>query len=201
MLAYRQSLNLIKYSRSLIAVALVVLFGIVCARHTLFQISNMSSIVRLQERHYKEAIDASQSFHIRADYDYNKSTEENYEAQASEQIFVGKFAKLRSELDYTYHSHYTHERQLLHDRIMNAFLDTIIHDGEARCNIPLENWLVFTAGTMGAGKGHTLRWLDKQDIFPLDAFVRVDPDSIRELLPEWNEYFKRDPYSGIYARI
>ena len=46
---------------------------------------------------------------------------------------------------------------------------------------------------MGAGKGHTINWLNKSGIFPLDAFVNVDPDNIRDLLPETEGYNKRDP--------
>eukprot|EP00981_Chlorochromonas_danica_P003882 scaffold735_cov159-Ochromonas_danica.AAC.14 len=45
---------------------------------------------------------------------------------------------------------------------------------------------------MGAGKGHTLQWLNRQDLFPLDAFVNVDPDAIRELLPEFDGYNRRN---------
>jgi len=43
------------------------------------------------------------------------------------------------------------------------------------------NWLVFTAGCMGAGKGHTLQHLQREGLFPLNAFVRVDPDVLREV--------------------
>ncbi len=45
-------------------------------------------------------------------------------------------------------------------------------------------WLVFTAGTMGVGKGHVLLHLsrNKAASFPLDRFVRVDPDEFRYLI-------------------
>ena len=60
------------------------------------------------------------------------------------------------------------------------------------------NWLVFTAGTMGAGKGYVLQWLNDQSLFPLDSFVLVDPDRLREQLPETCEYVRRDPQTAGY---
>eukprot|EP01034_Spumella_vulgaris_P024115 gene24115-30423_t len=45
---------------------------------------------------------------------------------------------------------------------------------------------------MGAGKGHTVSWLNQTGLFPLEAFVNVDPDAIRLLLPETDEYNNRD---------
>ena len=60
------------------------------------------------------------------------------------------------------------------------------------------NWLVFTAGTMGAGKGYVLQWLNDQGLFPLDSFVLVDPDRLREQLPETGEYVRRDPQTAGY---
>lgn len=41
---------------------------------------------------------------------------------------------------------------------------------------------------MGAGKGHVLQWLSAQSLFPLAAFVTVNPDHLRELLPEVDAY-------------
>ena len=80
----------------------------------------------------------------------------------------------------------------MHDRLIDLFLDTIIYDGDTVCECPVEPWLVFTAGCMGAGKGHTIEWLFQQNLFPLNAFVRVDPDIIRELLPETRGYISRN---------
>jgi Zeta toxin len=47
---------------------------------------------------------------------------------------------------------------------------------------------------MGAGKGYTIQWLYDKGLFPLKAFVKVDPDSLRELLPETREYIARNPH-------
>jgi predicted kinase len=54
-------------------------------------------------------------------------------------------------------------------------------------------WIVFTAGPMGAGKSHTMKKLVKEGRFPLLAFVRVDPDAIRQYLPEFHLYVQRSP--------
>lgn len=142
---------------------------------------------------------------IPTNYDYSKSTEDNYALESTtlnlsipspvSPLFVGKYKDQRSTLDYTYHRHYSPERQLFHDRMIDMFHNTRIVDTDNNlvCDRPLENWIVFTAGPMGAGKGHTMQWLHREELFPLPAFVKVDPDSLRELLPETPEYILRNP--------
>jgi hypothetical protein len=136
------------------------------------------------------------SFSSSSAVDFSKSTEDNFATESSE--FVGKFASQRSSLDYTYHQHYVPERQLFHDKIINKFSNTIIHDAVTgkTCNIPTDNWIVFMAGAMGAGKSRSLRFLSQHGFFPLESFVRVDADLFRELLPEFAEYNIRDPTSA-----
>lgn len=136
-------------------------------------------------------------YSIPMSYDYTKSTEENYKHVGdTPPSFTGEFAKERSQIDYSYHKHYNIDRQLLQDHIMEKFLKTtiryVIDDEEIICDRPIQPWLVFTAGCMGAGKGHTIKWLADKELFPLKAFVQVDADALRELLPEFNEYNKRD---------
>ena len=92
-------------------------------------------------------------------YDYDRSTEDNYMIEtspsspsSSSSLFVGKFARERSEIDYTYHKYYSNRRQLLHDHLMERFLQTTIRDAnddEIICDRPVNPWLVFTAGCMG----------------------------------------------------
>ena len=136
-------------------------------------------------------------------FDFNKSTEENYAIDAAAAAaagasegpqFVGKYKEQRAALDYSYHRYYSTERQLFHDRMIDLFHNTRVEDltNNLVCDRPLENWIVFTAGAMGAGKGHTMNWLHHEGLFPLAAFVKVDPDSLRELLPETPEYISRD---------
>jgi len=39
----------------------------------------------------------------------------------------------------------------MHDQFIDRFIKTIIYDGWVTCEVPAENWIVFTAGPMGAG--------------------------------------------------
>ncbi|CAM9250339.1 unnamed protein product [Choristocarpus tenellus] len=58
--------------------------------------------------------------------------------------------------------------------------------------LPERSWLVFTAGAMGAGKSHVMRWLAAKGFFPLEAFVQVDPDRLRRGLPEMEAYLEEN---------
>ena len=46
---------------------------------------------------------------------------------------------------------------------------------------------------MGAGKSYTMRNLVENNRFPLIAFITVDPDQIRQKLPEFHLYVDSDP--------
>ena len=73
------------------------------------------------------------------------------------ELFVGKYSKQRSELDYSYHWQYTAQRQLFHDLLIDRFFETTVRDDDTHmiCDRPRDNWLVFTAGCMGAGGTRT----------------------------------------------
>eukprot|EP01039_Chlorochromonas_danica_P005781 gene5782-6366_t len=139
------------------------------------------------------------NFTIPLSYDFSHSTEDNYaKVDAS---FVGKYGEIRSTLDYNYHKMYSEERQLFQDRIVDLLLETKIKDhrnNEITCEITAQRWAVFTAGPMGVGKGYTLRWLHRENIFPIEAFVYVDPDVVRFLLPESYSYNEMDQSSMGY---
>jgi predicted kinase len=109
--------------------------------------------------------------------------------------FYGKFSHIRETLDYNYHSNYTFERQKLQDAIIDDMLDAaLIFDVDGKIgSVPTEPWIVFTAGAMGAGKSHTMNDLVEKGRFPLKAFVVVDPDEIRHLLPEYHMYVDHNP--------
>jgi len=121
------------------------------------------------------------------------SSEENN--QSDEKKFYGKFSHIRETLDYSFHSHYTFERQKLHDAIITDMLnEAYICDVDGNIGtIAADPWIVFTAGAMGAGKSHTMRMLVEKERFPLPAFVIVDPDEIRRLLPEYHMYIAENP--------
>ena len=49
---------------------------------------------------------------------------------------------------------------------------------------------------MGAGKSHALLTLHGAGRFPLDAFVKVDPDMLKAELPEFKGYLAEDSASA-----
>ena len=129
---------------------------------------------------------------VPAGYDYDKGTHENY--RSARPLFAGPFADIRRGLDYAYHNHYTAERQRVQDAIVERFMATRVvdaHDARA-CEAPTQPWIVFTAGAMGAGKSFVLKWLVQGGRFPMAAFVHVDPDAVKYLLPEMQGYIRRD---------
>jgi len=121
------------------------------------------------------------------------SSEENNSTDDLE--FFGKFSHIRETLDYTYHSNYTFERQILQDAIITDMLDdAFILDVDGKIGtVPTEPWIVFTAGAMGCGKNRTMQTLVEKSRFPLGSFVTVDPDEIRRLLPEYHMYIYQYP--------
>lgn len=120
-------------------------------------------------------------------YDYNKSTEDNY----SVKHFTGDNKDIRPLLDYTYHKKYHENRITLQDRLIDEFCIS----GNEQPDLILP-WVIFTAGAMGAGKGYVVSWMESQGCLPLDQFVTVDPDAIRQSLPEWPGYVANDPMSA-----
>jgi predicted kinase len=127
-------------------------------------------------------------------FDVLISSEENN--KSDDMRFYGKYAHLRRNgIDYSYHSNYTFERQKLQDAIIDSMLDAVIIEDEHGNvgTVPTKPVIVFTAGAMGAGKSYTINKLVENGRFPLEAFVIVDPDEIRRVLPEWLIYAQRSP--------
>lgn len=116
-------------------------------------------------------------------YDYSKTTEESY----SVKHFTGENKDIRPLLDYTYHKKYTESRVILQDRLISEFCAAGVEQSDL-----LLPWVVFTAGAMGAGKGFVMKWMEDQGCMPLKQFITVDPDAIRQALPEWEGYVKAD---------
>jgi hypothetical protein len=48
-------------------------------------------------------------------------------------------------------------------------------------------------GPMGVGKSYVLSHLFKRDLFPLDGFIKIDPDMLKSELPEMAGYLKVNP--------
>jgi hypothetical protein len=78
----------------------------------------------------------------------------------------------------------------------NATNNVMGHNAGRNCTAPTRNWLVLTAGAMGARKSYTIRRLSEQGPFPLEAIVAVDPDEIRRLLPEFELYVQQTPQNA-----
>ena len=92
-----------------------------------------------------------ESFRIPPDYDFSKSTSENYKWKGDgSPPFIGKYAALRQRMDYNYHSYYSAERQYIQDALLDVSYHSVIRDSitAVECEKLEENWLVFTAGTM-----------------------------------------------------
>ncbi|GAA5941737.1 exocyst subunit SEC8 [Sporobolomyces koalae] len=131
----------------------------------------------------------------------------------------GLYSKERSLLDWTYHVVPTKARQALQDDIVNLVLGTQVKEcqdagddeccrisgtGQAElgcqlgdCDHDVANekpLALFTAGGMGAGKGHTLRNMLRTRRIRLPAnTVWIDPDALSRLLPERPQYLAHAP--------
>ena len=61
---------------------------------------------------------------IEVEKEVEKEKEKEVEVEEEEPVCVGKYAKQRSELDYSYHSQYTPERQLFQDLLIGTYVRT-----------------------------------------------------------------------------
>lgn len=117
------------------------------------------------------------------DFRYDLSTEDNYGVPH----FVGDNQDIRPLLDYTYHRTYSASRVKTQDGLITQL------SGECKPRSELMlPWVIFTAGAMGAGKGYVIRWMDQKGYLPIENFITVDPDAIRQAMPEWPGYVGRD---------
>ena len=128
----------------------------------------------------------SGDFKVPAGYDFSKTTNDSYKNPKME--FFGEFADIRRTRDYNYHVNYTRERQAWQDHVIKSIV--LRHREQS------EPWIVFTCGAMGAGKGYTMRYMSSHGYFPLENVVRIDPDYIKTVMPEWNGYLTTDTYTA-----
>mmetsp|Transcript_16790 Transcript_16790/g.38895 ORF Transcript_16790/g.38895 Transcript_16790/m.38895 type:complete len:618 (+) Transcript_16790:168-2021(+) len=131
-------------------------------------------------------------FVVPEDYDYTKETYKNYVARKDivetepkyneddHGPLHGRLADMRRDLDYSWHTNYSEERTLWQDHIV------------LRCSRRLQTqhhpWLIFTCGTVVAGKASVMRWLSQQHVFPLENVVRLNPDYFKAVMPEFKGY-------------
>ena len=115
----------------------------------------------------------------------------NFNSSSSSLSFYGRYPHIRATLDYNYHCNYIPSRQLVQDEIIRYILQKsqscrpTKSTSSSKTTVP---WIVFTAGAMGAGKSYTIKHLNSKNRFPLDNFITIDPDEIRNLLPEYQYY-------------
>ena len=127
--------------------------------------------------------------------DVSISSADNHRPGAHETpAWIGPYAAVRSALDVAHHGFYSHERQRLQDGLVQRHAER----STARQQHPLTRqqwpWIIFSAGAMGAGKSHCIRWLYSRGYLPiLNHAVPIDPDLIRQRLPEWPLYTAADP--------
>jgi hypothetical protein len=130
-------------------------------------------------------------FYVPDDYDYSMPTCVNYSTNSQEMF--GPYAHIRQNLDLSYHGNYNQKRQKLQDMFIR---DTV----SGATAYPEGPWVIFTAGAMGAGKGHVIKWMSKHGHFALPDIVQIDPDVFRSRFPEWNGCETR-PHHDVTTRI
>lgn len=124
-------------------------------------------------------------------YDWNTPTFEIYDEPGEIKSFSPPFAKARERLDYSYHHNLALKRQHLQDAILQRVVNL-------SAKLPNEKrpWIVFTAGAMGVGKGYVMSNLHSTGVFPLDNFLKIDPDMLKQELPEMPGYLRQDKESA-----
>ena len=149
----------------------------------------------------KVAARLPRKFELPAKYSLDESTEQNYsqplssgETSNSTSDFTQPFGTVRRLLDYNYHCHYTYDRQLVQDDILfRLYGDSLSSSDDIDAGTKRDQWIIFTAGPMGAGKSCTLQQLSETGRLSLENFVLVDLDAIRRELPEYSYYASNDP--------
>ena len=116
------------------------------------------------------------------------TTEVMYSSPVAE--FTGRYASVRETLDYNYHRFYQTSRQKVQDKIIDSYL---LNRFEKSCQTPT---IIFMAGVMGAGKSHSLRYLDQREDFYLSDYVVIDPDRIKYQLPEMSDFIQDNPLTA-----
>ena len=105
----------------------------------------------------------------------------------------GPFEEIRLGLDFVWHGCYPEWRYIEQDALIEKLMTAKTYNREGIEPLLNGQWVVFTAGAMGAGKGYVMKYLWDKNLIPLDSFVVVDPDWIRMKLPEWRSLIKWYP--------
>jgi adenylylsulfate kinase-like enzyme len=137
-------------------------------------------------------------------FDWNQPTHIAYHINDTH-LHSPPFRASRSKLDYKYHKNPKLERQQYQDVVLSRVLDVDddlgSEDNESsksrsKESIEQRPFLVYTAGPMGVGKSYVLSQLHQRGIFPLEHFVKIDPDMLKSELPEMAGYLQHDAESA-----
>ena len=145
-------------------------------------------------------------------FDWSKPTCDVYRV-GDTHLFSEPFRESRSKLDYSYHKNPMFDRQLYQDMVLARILeadseedDDDVKDDEDSTPSAVESpralkthqrpFLVFMSGPMGVGKSYVLSQLHQKGIFPLQKFVKIDPDMLKSELPEMAGYLQHDSDSA-----
>jgi hypothetical protein len=137
------------------------------------------------------------------DYDWDSTTTDEVYNEPDIAEFASTFEKARNRLDYSYHKKLSLTRQMLQDAIMSRVTNNNNDNSSSdpqnpdnNNNINTRPWIVFTAGAMGVGKGYVTMNLHKAGLFPLETFLKVDPDMLKQEIPEMSGYLNQDKASA-----
>jgi len=150
---------------------------------------------------------------LKREYSIQRSTEWNN--RTDDTLFLGPYAHIRKNMDYSYHSNYIKTRQWLQDSIIEKLMGELVRTRS--CNecelmistpntpsvlnngsgidiwaMPKDPWLVMVAGNEGTHKRAAIKSLLENDRLPMMGFVLVDPQEIRMLLPEYSYLEQKD---------
>lgn len=124
--------------------------------------------------------------------------------------FTPDFKQARKQLDYSYHRNPAKARQELQDVILHRVVQAATQEGTGQDSnsdkkeekedkvvcTKRRPWIVFSAGSMGVGKGYVMSTLQERGLFPMDELLHVDPDMIKAELPEMAGYLQKDPINA-----
>ena len=128
-------------------------------------------------------------------YDWDTPTHDFYKAnEEGTDPPSHRFATARLRLDYSYHHKLIVNRQFLQDAILERVVAAVPPSPSSDHH--RRPWICFTAGPMGVGKGYVLTQLFQHGYFALDRFLKIDPDMLKQELPEMAGFLAADRASA-----
>jgi hypothetical protein len=120
-----------------------------------------------------------------------KSTYQQHEVPIFDPV-PGKFEGVRRLNQLSYPTQFSRARQ----KFQNGLMEKLLERGQTS-HYPR---IIFTSGPLGSGKSTSLQELESLGYLPKGEFLLIDPDEVRELLPEYKDFLK-GPYSDYAAHL